>query len=1288
MSNNVIEDKCVCNRNSPVVDKLYDLSDDLTSTAHAGNHADVSFITELNAESSNRRDFCYRHVNPNFPNNVKAQTDSSFLVSSPSDDSARSQIKCVSVNVSGLRDKLRYGIIDKFLHTRDIICLFETNTDDPDLKHSLLESFRCIPKLKTKKSKYKYGGIHGMCMLFNPQFMKECKNVECVPDIEAECVLWVKIELNNGFSFIIGAVYMPCETSRFYFDEAFEQIEENIVDIKIRYDLPICLSGDFNAHTKSELDFIEHDGTVAELTGCDILDRNSNEVLTKQSPLLTAYRYSQDTSSINRNGRKLLALCKSLDFKIMNGRLGADKYLGKSTCFKTNAPSVIDYVIACDKMLNHMYDFDVSMFDECISDCHAPIDFIIFNQSYASEKVNDPSSTNGNVRFENPIMHKPLIFKWSKDEAKAFKEELHNENFDTLYIELDEVANNPTHDGIDNLCSHLNTVIIEVAKKAGAYKEKRANKSNISRNKRKSPPWFDKDCVTESKKYYRIKNRLIRDGHKKMAREKSRNFKRFIKTRQHAYFKQLNEKIRTLRSNNSKEYWNLLNKSTEGKQSVSKICLDTFMDHFKKLNQANTTNVDETNTVPSASDNEHNSILNELFTFDEIQKRIRKLKNNKSSGLDYIRNEFLKQSSVKHIHFYCKLFNLILQTALVPDIWCQGMIIPIYKNKGPQDNPDNYRGITLLSCLGKLFTACITERLANFMRDDSKMGYEQAGFRQEFSTLDHVFTLHAIIEYYKSKKGRLYCAFVDYSKAFDLIDRASLWLKMINNGVTGKILNVIQKMYENAKSCIRSSNNISEFFSCNQGVRQGENLSPLLFAIYLNDFRHFMGENNIGLKQLDEKIHEEMEMFMRLYVLLYADDTVILAETAEDLQKALHSLHDYCNKWNLHINISKTKIVIFSRGKVRKYPVFKIGLKEVDVTDSYIYLGVTFNYNGSFRKAIEKQIAQARRAMFLLLQKARILRLPIDIVLELFDICVVPVLLYGCEIWGFENLRDVNVFHRNFLRTVLKAFKCTPNCMLYGESNSVDMTTKVNIRIISFWNKINCSNISKLSTQMCHFLNKLYIDNPDDFNFKWSARIKQLLDNAGFSYVWNAQNLNSKHFVKVFKLRCNDMFLQNWNSELQCNSQCKTYKLIKEKPKIEEYLVTMDNAIKYKLLRFITRVHHLPATYNRYREENEYDTTCPLCPLGVLGDEIHYLFVCNYFNAERAIYLPKEIIDTYKENISLALKKIMYLNNNKITQVARFVKIVMKCFKNPNKNSTLRKQTRTEQCDSITRTKY
>ena len=74
--------------------------------------------------------------------------------------------------------------------------------------------------------------------------------------------------------------------------------------------------------------------------------------------------------------------------------------------------------------------------------------------------------------------------------------------------------------------------------------------------------------------------------------------------------------------------------------------------------------------------------------------------------------------------------------------------MPLYKSKGSQDDPDNYRGITLLSCLGKLFLACLSHSISNCMCKDEKLGFEQAGFRPEFSTLDHVFTLHAISEYY------------------------------------------------------------------------------------------------------------------------------------------------------------------------------------------------------------------------------------------------------------------------------------------------------------------------------------------------------------------------------------------------------------------------------------------------------------------------------------------------------------------------------------------------------------
>ena len=158
-------------------------------------------------------------------------------------------------------------------------------------------------------------------------------------------------------------------------------------------------------------------------------------------------------------------------------------------------------------------------------------------------------------------------------------------------------------------------------------------------------------------------------------------------------------------------------------------------------------------------------------------------------------------------------------------------------------------------------------------------------------------------------------------------------------------------------------------------------------------FMLFLTKKCIGLRDLCSVFDEELEMYLKLYVLLYADDTIILAESAEDLQTALSSLHEYCVNWDLKVNISKTNIVIFSRGKVKKYPIFKIGDEIVDVKDDYVYLGVTFNYNGSFRKAMEKQIMQARKAMYSLLHKAKTLRLPFDIIFELYE---VRTMCYSC----------------------------------------------------------------------------------------------------------------------------------------------------------------------------------------------------------------------------------------------------------------------------------------------------
>ena len=130
-------------------------------------------------------------------------------------------------------------------------------------------------------------------------------------------------------------------------------------------------------------------------------------------------------------------------------------------------------------------------------------------------------------------------------------------------------------------------------------------------------------------------------------------------------------------------------------------------------------------------------------------------------------------------------------------------------------------------------------------------------------------------------------------------------------------------MYDKAKSCIKKDTLWSHYFSCNVGVRQGDNLSPLLFALFINDFLHYISQSYKGLnisRTCYPSLSNEDLVFFKLFVLLYADDTVIFAENDRDLQMALDSVHEYCTRYKLTVNINKTKIMIFSRGKVGPRP--------------------------------------------------------------------------------------------------------------------------------------------------------------------------------------------------------------------------------------------------------------------------------------------------------------------------------------------------------------------------------
>ena len=220
---------------------------------------------------------------------------------------------------------------------------------------------------------------------------------------------------------------------------------------------------------------------------------------------------------------------------------------------------------------------------------------------------------------------------------------------------------------------------------------------------------------------------------------------------------------------------------------------------------------------------------------------------------------------------------------------------------------------------------------------------------------------------YQSVKQHIYCAFIDCRKSFDFVNRPLLGQKLLSYEIKGKLFNVLKNMYDKAKSCIYTDTLWSHCFSRNVGVRQGDNLSPLLFAMFINDFSHYISQSYKGLNISRTCYHslsnEDLEFF-KLSVMLYADDTVILAENDRNLQMVLDSVHEYCTKYKLTVNISKTKIMIFSRGKARRFPTFKYGHHIIEVVIDYIYYGVKMNYNKHFAKAMKKQLDQGRRAQF------------------------------------------------------------------------------------------------------------------------------------------------------------------------------------------------------------------------------------------------------------------------------------------------------------------------------------
>ena len=202
---------------------------------------------------------------------------------------------------------------------------------------------------------------------------------------------------------------------------------------------------------------------------------------------------------------------------------------------------------------------------------------------------------------------------------------------------------------------------------------------------------------------------------------------------------------------------------------------------------------------------EENYILNSPISIEEITRVCRKLKNKKTPGIDKIPNEVLKH---KEIHeALLKLFSFCFENGTVPDIWSKAIIKPIPKNSNKDLYvPLHYRGISLLSCVGKLYTSLLNHRINQYLDVLGIIVEEQNGFRSKRSCEDQIFSLTSIIQHRKASKLDTFAALIDMNKAFDSINRPLLLYKLLRYNIQGKMYNAIKLEGVLALSSLNLSN--------------------------------------------------------------------------------------------------------------------------------------------------------------------------------------------------------------------------------------------------------------------------------------------------------------------------------------------------------------------------------------------------------------------------------------------------------------------------------------------------
>ena len=950
-----------------------------------------------------------------------------------------------------------------YLKAFDVIGLVETwcNTSEAPM----IEGYNILGGCNAVKNKAKKGRKSGGLVVYVKEEFKNMKFNACTDGFN--CVSVVSRQEVLVFTYRIPEGSPYCDPK--YFDK----LEDFLSELEEKGAQKVVLMGDLNSRTGTERDFIVWDKRE-DLESYEIKSRNNKDEV------------------VSVSGKALLDVCKLRGLRIMNGRTQADP-AGDYTYMGAQGQSTIDYVLVSEEYFNEIEDVRVG---NRIESNHMPLE-ITLKERRKEQTLRDEVETEEVIKISK--------YKWKESEANNVSIQIEKQK-DWLAEKIAQATETSDYTGILHHWMKRVFRSMKMNTKSETKKDivdeiediRKEVKAALSKLKEKGTRQNLEAYTSIRKKW---KTAVIQDA--KMKRQ---------------------ERQEVVKALHEKRDWGMLWKKVNAATGRKKFCAPSekiktkhWIDYFDKLYNV-VTNGDKDHWADLSACEDTVDELDREISPGEIIKHLRSMKGNTSPGVDGFPTEFYKKHSQILVPLLAKIFNSVLDSEKFPAEWSQSVVLPIFKNKGSKDDCSNYRGISLLPCIGKILTKILDARFMKWSHENKLLPNSQAGFRKHFSTVDQIFILNTIIEG-RLRRGRTtYVAFIDFSKAFDCVDRAALWYKLSKMGISKKMLNLLMSMYKASKFSVKvDKNSISLPVESKTGVLQGAQNSPALFIHFIADLADVLQGEDCDPPNLWN---------MAMPALFFADDVALISTSVLGLQRLLNKLEDYCNTWRLNVNLSKTKVMVFKKGaKLKKVEKWFYRSQKVEVVNNYTYLGVKFTYNGKWNAHIKDKSTKCKYSG---MQLGRFARRHGDcstkLFQHLFDTLVKSAMSYGSEIFAMTPRMDLLVnIERQFYRKTYGLANGVSGVALEVALGVANVEVNSRIKALNYWHKLATGEGNEL-VKLAYLQQREWAEQ----NLRcWGLDIKNELSRNGFAYVWEKpEGMTRKVFKNAIGQRLRDVSFQ------------------------------------------------------------------------------------------------------------------------------------------------------------------